>query len=248
MSANDVKSRFKRNKMITLLLLAITLGKVIELSKDEFNTLRDSGASMSVVFYAPWCGHCKNLKPEYAKAGAELDGVVDLYMVDCTNENNGGKDLCGEFSVQGFPTIKMINAEKDSVLDYNGAREAKALRSFVLYNMKKPFKDHKTPKVFLEAIKAAKEDGKLHLFIVTESKAASSYLFKLAKKISDRMSIHVLLNSTADRIKELVDGGLEKHVSVGKLSLFTIKKNAMESFNGANTPGEIEKWIDNSAK
>lgn len=55
-----------------------------------------------------------------------------------------GKDLCGEFDVQGFPTIKMINTEKDSVLDYNGAREAKALRSFVLYNMKKPFRDHRT--------------------------------------------------------------------------------------------------------
>lgn len=234
--------------MITPLLLVLSLGKVVELGKDEFNTLRNSGASMSVVFYAPWCGHCKNLKPEYAKAGAELDGVVDLYMVDCTNESNGGKDLCGEFDVQGFPTIKMINTEKDSVLDYNGAREAKALRSFVLYNMKKPFRDHRTPKAFLEAVKAAKEDGKLHLFIVTESKAASSYLFKLAKKVSEKMSIHVLLNSTADKIKELTEGGLEKHISAGKLSLFTVKKSATESFSGANTPGEIEKWLHNHTK
>lgn len=234
--------------MIALLLLGLSLGKVVELSKDEFNTLRNSGASMSVVFYAPWCGHCKNLKPEYAKAGAELDGIIDLYMVDCTNESNGGKDLCGEFGVQGFPTIKMINTEKDSVFDYNGAREAKALRSFVLYNMKKPFTDHKNPKAFLEAVKAAKEDGKLHLFIVTESKATSSYLFKLAKKIAEKMSIHVLLNGTADRVKELTEGGLEKYVSAGKLSLFTIKKNVMETFSGANTPGEIEKWIHGRTK
>lgn len=97
-------------------------------------------------------------------------------------------------------------------------------------------------------MKAAKEDGKLHLFIVTESKAASSYLFKLAKKVSEKMSIHVLLNSTADKIKELTEGGLEKHISAGKLSLFTVKKSATESFSGANTPGEIEKWLHNHAK
>lgn len=89
--------------MITPLLLVLSLGKVVELGKDEFNTLRNSGASMSVVFYAPWCGHCKNLKPEYAKAGAELDGVVDLYMVDCTNESNGGRISVGSSTFRAFP-------------------------------------------------------------------------------------------------------------------------------------------------
>lgn len=89
--------------MITLLLLAITLGKVVELSKDEFNTLRDSGASMSVVFYAPWCGHCKNLKPEYAKAGAELDGVVDLYMVDCPTRTTEGRISAGNSVSRASP-------------------------------------------------------------------------------------------------------------------------------------------------
>lgn len=37
-----------------------------------------------VEFYAPWCGHCKKLIPEFKKAKGFLEGVVNFAAVDAT--------------------------------------------------------------------------------------------------------------------------------------------------------------------
>jgi len=37
-----------------------------------------------IEFYAPWCGHCKSLAPEWDKAAKALEGMFKIGAVDMT--------------------------------------------------------------------------------------------------------------------------------------------------------------------
>ena len=83
-----------------------------------------------VEFYAPWCGHCKALAPEYAKAATNLKGMVLFGAVNCDEDKN--RPLCGQFQVQGFPTIKVFphgrdRKQRNGPKDYQGQRTAAGL-------------------------------------------------------------------------------------------------------------------------
>ncbi|KAG2311098.1 hypothetical protein Bca52824_022655 [Brassica carinata] len=75
---------------------------VVVVKERNFTDVIENNEYVMLEFYAPWCGHCQSLAPEYAAAATELkgDGVV-LAKIDATVEN----ELAHQYSVQGFPTI-----------------------------------------------------------------------------------------------------------------------------------------------
>ena len=82
-----------------------------------------------VFFYAPWCGHCKKAKPEYAAAADRVSSnKVALAAVDCTDESN--KDVCEEYEVRGYPTIYYFSYLKTS-FKYMGGRTEDAFVAFM---------------------------------------------------------------------------------------------------------------------
>uniref|UniRef100_A0A7S0R2Q6 protein disulfide-isomerase n=1 Tax=Chlamydomonas leiostraca TaxID=1034604 RepID=A0A7S0R2Q6_9CHLO len=85
-----------------------------------------SGDLWFVEFYAPWCGHCKNLKPSWIEAATELKGKVKVGAVDCTAHQS----TCQEFGVRGYPTIKFFGKNKASPEDFNGGRDASSIVNF----------------------------------------------------------------------------------------------------------------------
>ena len=81
-------------------------------------------------FYAPWCGHCKKLAPEFATAAqqlAESNPNVRLAKVDCTTE----KEACAKYDVKGFPTLKFFTKGNDQPIAYEAGRTAPEIVSWL---------------------------------------------------------------------------------------------------------------------
>ncbi|KAG9445584.1 hypothetical protein H6P81_011712 [Aristolochia fimbriata] len=74
---------------------------VVVLKDSNFSDFLKKNPYVMVEFYAPWCGHCQSLAPEYAAAATELKGEAVLAKVDATEEN----DLAQKYDVQGYPTV-----------------------------------------------------------------------------------------------------------------------------------------------
>ncbi|KAL0362147.1 UNVERIFIED_CONTAM: protein disulfide isomerase-like 2-3 [Sesamum calycinum] len=105
----------------------------VELNSRNFDELVIKSKELWLVeFFAPWCGHCKKLAPEWKKAANNLKGQVKLGHVDCDAEKVNYQSLMSRFNVQGFPTILVFGADKESPFPYEGARSASAIESFAL--------------------------------------------------------------------------------------------------------------------
>ena len=84
-----------------------------------------------VEFYAPWCGHCKKLEPEWNQAATELKGKIKVAEFDATVHQR----LASRFQVQGYPTIKIFAPgpkSSSSVEAYDGPRDASSIVSQAL--------------------------------------------------------------------------------------------------------------------
>merc|ERR1711892_904620 len=88
---------------------------------------KDVEKDVLIEFYAPWCGHCKQLVPTWDKLGEKYrdSGTVVIAKMDSTaNELEDVK-------VQGFPTIKLFKKGDNKVIDYNGERTLDGLVKFI---------------------------------------------------------------------------------------------------------------------
>lgn len=139
-------------------------------------------ANTPPTVFAPWCGHCKALAPEYETAATALkEKDIPLVKVDCTEE----ADLCQEYGVEGYPTLKVFRG-LDNISPYGGQRKADSLISYMTKQnlpavsdvTKATLDEFKTAdKVVLVAYFAADDKASNETFTTVANSLRDSYLF-----------------------------------------------------------------------
>lgn len=126
----------KINSLLILLSIATLYKFEAPKSEESVFVLEDSNASqfisenniVFVKFYAPWCGHCKQMAPAYSDLGKKynLEGSnVKIAKLDATIH----KEFAGQHRIQGFPTMKLFIG--GNPVDYQGERTLDAMVAFI---------------------------------------------------------------------------------------------------------------------
>jgi len=121
---------------VVLALVALAFAdSTLDLTPENFDQTVDGSKAVFVEFYAPWCGHCKHLAPEYEKVGEAF--VNSPSVVVAKVDADAHRDLGTRFGVSGFPTLKFFPKgwkKGDDTTAYEGGRTADDIIDFINKN------------------------------------------------------------------------------------------------------------------
>ncbi|KAG7399817.1 hypothetical protein PHYBOEH_007816 [Phytophthora boehmeriae] len=168
---------------------------VLVLTETNFGEAVSGHDTLLVEFYAPWCGHCKKLTPEYALAAKnlkQLDPPIRLAKVDATAETK----LAEQFGVRGFPTLKFFKGDVDAVKDYDGGRTATEIEKWVIKKSGPAVKIVETA----EELEEIKEANDVVVFTVVDAEEGETRT--LLEKLADADDLAVYVASTSTDVTE----------------------------------------------
>ncbi|XP_064409356.1 protein disulfide-isomerase A4 isoform X2 [Latimeria chalumnae] len=206
------------------------------LTNETFTEVVNNADIILVEFYAPWCGHCKKLAPEYEKAAQELSKhtpPIALAKVDATAET----ELGIRFGVSGYPTLKIFR--KGKAFDYNGPREKYGIVNYMIEQAGPPSKQIQAVKQVQEFLKdgddvivigvfSGEQDVAYRIFQDASTQYWRNKVLEVAK---DFPEYTFAIADEEDYSSELKDLGLSdsgEEVNVAILDGGSKKKYAME--------------------
>ncbi|KAK8800198.1 hypothetical protein WA171_004833, partial [Blastocystis sp. BT1] len=147
----------------TLLATFVSGSDVVELYDSTFDkaVMAPDAGVWFLRFYAPWCGHCKALKPTWEQAAEELKGQVHFGDVDATEEFG----LAHRFNIRSYPTVILIAFGK--YYSFDGSRTLESIKDFAL-NLYPHKEAHAVPRMpFFLTILYQKYSNKANMYLYT---------------------------------------------------------------------------------
>ncbi|XP_029214585.2 dnaJ homolog subfamily C member 10-like [Acropora millepora] len=110
---------------------------VIQMTPETFQSLvaqRNVGETWLVDFYAPWCGPCNELAPEWNKLAKQMKDEAGVGSIDCQKY----RWFCQEQGVNSYPTIRLYPHNSQGgyrYVSHRGWRDVHSLYSWAFQHL-----------------------------------------------------------------------------------------------------------------
>ncbi len=102
-------------------------GAVIELGQSNFaRFIQKCDLPVIVDFWAPWCGPCKMMAPNFVQLASSMGTKAIFVKVNTEQEQN----LAGQYNIRSIPTLAVFKSGKE-ITRQAGALDVNSLQSWV---------------------------------------------------------------------------------------------------------------------
>ncbi|CAJ1379196.1 unnamed protein product [Effrenium voratum] len=211
------------------------------LKDGTFDDFVKSHERVLVEFYAPWCGHCQQLEPEYNQAADALrmEGAKSvLAKVDATAEPG----LAERFEVKSYPTLKYILNGGDPI-EYDGPRKADGIAEWLRKREKPAVEEiaESEAEAFVE--KALGANSFAVVAHLKQKSARAKAFFKSAEALADYKASK--LRFAAVWLPKTADPKKDARMAMSRPGMSDPDPKKLD-FSGPWTDGGISKWVKQS--
>ena len=178
------------SRKLVFLLLIVAFCEIQEedgvwvLDEANFKEALSMQTELLVEFYAPWCGHCKKLAPEYSKAAKRLkeqQPPIHIAKIDATVNTN----LTEKYEIKNYPTLKYFTSSKPT--DFSASKTEDGIVNWIL----KKTGNSLSIVSDLQTLNTKLGKSKVSVVLFTELNSKEHSLFTIVSKSVDDPSFYV---------------------------------------------------------